>query len=97
MQENLLIVKDVVKQYGEYIALDNANISVPQGSIYGLLGPNGAGKTTLMRIINQITAPDSGEVIFNGEKLQEQGFKDIYILSGGLTTWAETGLPLVTD
>ena len=69
MQENLLIVKDVVKQYGEYIALDNANISVPQGSIYGLLGPNGAGKTTLMRIINQITAPDSGEVIFNGEKI----------------------------
>jgi len=77
MQENLLIVKDVVKQYGEYIALDNANISVPQGSIYGLLGPNGAGKTTLMRIINQITAPDSGEVIFNGEKLQKNHINDI--------------------
>ena len=77
MQENLLIVKDVVKQYGEYIALDNANISVPQGSIYGLLGPNGAGKTTLMRIINQITAPDSGEVIFNGEKLHKNHINDI--------------------
>ena len=77
MQENLLIVKDVVKQYGEYTALDNANISVPKGSIYGLLGPNGAGKTTLMRIINQITAPDSGEVIFNGEKLQKDHIDDI--------------------
>ena len=71
MQDNLLIVKDVIKQYGEYTALNNANISVPKGSIYGLLGPNGAGKTTLMRIINQITAPDSGEIIFNGEKLQK--------------------------
>ena len=77
MKENLLIVKDVVKQYGDYIALTNANISVPKGSIYGLLGPNGAGKTTLMRIINQITAPDSGKVIFNGEKLQKHHIADI--------------------
>ena len=77
MTENLLIVKDVVKQYGDYTALNNANISVPKGSIYGLLGPNGAGKTTLMRIINQITAPDSGEVIFNGEKLQEHHITEI--------------------
>jgi len=77
MTENLLIVKDVVKQYGDYTALNNANISVPKGSIYGLLGPNGAGKTTLMRIINQITAPDSGEVIFNGEKLQEHHIAEI--------------------
>ena len=66
MQENLLIVKDVVKQYGDYTALNKVNISVPTGSIYGLLGPNGAGKTTLMRIINQITAPDSGSLLFNG-------------------------------
>ncbi|MEC7646568.1 MAG: ATP-binding cassette domain-containing protein [Bacteroidota bacterium] len=77
MKESLLIVKDVVKQYGDYTALTNANISVPKGSIYGLLGPNGAGKTTLMRIINQITAPDSGEVIFNGEKLQKHHIADI--------------------
>ena len=77
MQENLLIVKDVIKQYGDYTALNNANISVPRGSVYGLLGPNGAGKTTLMRIINQITAPDSGEVIFDGEKLQKQHIADI--------------------
>ena len=77
MKENLLIVKDVVKQYGDYTALSNANISVPRGSIYGLLGPNGAGKTTLMRIINQITAPDSGEVIFDGEQLQKHHIADI--------------------
>ena len=73
----LLIVKDVVKQYGDYTALTNANISVPKGSIYGLLGPNGAGKTTLMRIINQITAPDSGEVIFDGEPLQKHHISEI--------------------
>ena len=77
MKENLLIVKDVVKQYGNYTALTNVNITVPKGSVYGLLGPNGAGKTTLMRIINQITAPDSGEVIFDGEKLQQHHIADI--------------------
>ena len=77
MNENLLIVKDVVKQYGDYTALTNVNISVPKGSVYGLLGPNGAGKTTLMRIINQITAPDSGEVIFDGEKLNQKHILDI--------------------
>ncbi len=77
MQESLLIVKDVVKQYGDYTALFNVNISVPKGSIYGLLGPNGAGKTTLMRIINQITAPDSGSLLFDGVKLEEHHIADI--------------------
>ena len=77
MQENLLIVKNVVKKYGDYTALTNANISVPKGSIYALLGPNGAGKTTLMRIINQITAPDSGQVIFDGEQLQKHHISKI--------------------
>ena len=77
IKDNLLIVKDVVKQYGDYTALTNANITVPRGSIYGLLGPNGAGKTTLMRIINQITGPDSGEVIFDGEQLQKHHISDI--------------------
>ena len=77
MKENLLTVKNVVKKYGDYIALNNASISVPTGSIYGLLGPNGAGKTTLMRIINQITAPDSGEVIFDGKKLHKNHITDI--------------------
>ena len=77
MQENLLIVKDVVKQYGDYLALNKVTISVPKGSIYGLLGPNGAGKTTLMRIINQITAPDSGDLLFDGCPLKKHHITEI--------------------
>ncbi|MBN2595980.1 ABC transporter ATP-binding protein [Labilibaculum sp.] len=61
--------KDIVKQYAGHKALNKVSISVPKGSIFGLLGPNGAGKTTLIRIINQITGPDSGEVFFNGKPL----------------------------
>lgn len=67
---NILEVKNVVKQYGDYTALNNVSLQVPKGSIYGLLGPNGAGKTSLIRIINQITMPDSGTVLLDGEKLQ---------------------------
>lgn len=66
---NILQVKEVSKQYGNYTAINQVTLSVPQGSIYGLLGPNGAGKTSLIRIINQITMPDSGEVFLDGEKL----------------------------
>lgn len=66
----LLEVNKVVKQYGNYVALNEVSLAVPQGSIYGLLGPNGAGKTSLIRIINQITMPDSGQIILDGEKLQ---------------------------
>ena len=66
----LLEVNKIVKQYGDYVALNEVSLSVPKGSIYGLLGPNGAGKTSLIRIINQITMPDSGQVILDGEKLQ---------------------------
>ena len=77
MKDILLSAENVVKKYGDYTALDNANISVPKSSIYGLLGPNGAGKTTLMRIINQITAPDSGKVTFNGETLNKKHIKEI--------------------
>jgi ABC-2 type transport system ATP-binding protein len=66
---NILEVKNVVKQYGDYTALNSVSLQVPKGSIYGLLGPNGAGKTSLIRIINQITMPDSGEIILDGEKL----------------------------
>jgi len=65
----LFEAKNVTKQYGEHPALDNVSISVPEQCIYGLLGPNGAGKTTLIRIINQITGPDSGELFLNGKKL----------------------------
>jgi ABC-2 type transport system ATP-binding protein len=66
---NILEVKNVVKKYGEYTALSGVSITVPKGTIYGLLGPNGAGKTSLIRIINQITMPDAGEVFLDGEKL----------------------------
>ncbi|OAB27402.1 ABC-2 type transport system ATP-binding protein [Flavobacterium fryxellicola] len=66
----ILEVNKVVKQYGDYVALNGVSLAVPKGSIYGLLGPNGAGKTSLIRIINQITLPDSGQIILDGEKLQ---------------------------
>lgn len=74
---NILEVKDVVKQYGDYTALNKVSLSVPQGSIYGLLGPNGAGKTSLIRIINQITMPDSGQVFLDGELLQPKHIQQI--------------------
>jgi len=77
MKESIFIAKDIVKQYGDYTALNKVSISVPKGSIYGLLGPNGAGKTTLMRIINQITAPDSGSLIFDGVPLAKHHISDI--------------------
>ncbi|OGS69325.1 MAG: ABC transporter ATP-binding protein [Flavobacteria bacterium RIFCSPLOWO2_12_FULL_35_11] len=67
---NVLTVENVCKNYGSFIALNNVSISVPKGSIFGLLGPNGAGKTSLIRIINQITLPDSGTVYLDGEILQ---------------------------
>ncbi len=63
---------NVTKKYGDQLALDKVSISVPEQSIYGLLGPNGAGKTTLIRIINQITGPDSGELYLNGKKLMPE-------------------------
>ena len=69
--------KDVVKQYAGHKALNKVSISVPKGSIFGLLGPNGAGKTTLIRIINQITGPDSGEVFFDGNPLNPEDIKRI--------------------
>ncbi|MCR5658603.1 MAG: ATP-binding cassette domain-containing protein [Bacteroidales bacterium] len=62
-------VNEVTKKYADHTALDRICIEIPEQCIYGLLGPNGAGKTTLIRILNQITAPDSGEVLINGEKL----------------------------
>ena len=68
--DNILEVDKVLKQYGDFTALNEVSLAVPRGSIYGLLGPNGAGKTSLIRIINQITLPDSGRIIFDGELLQ---------------------------
>ncbi len=67
---NILVTKGVTKNFGKHTALNNVSLEIPKNSIYGLLGPNGAGKTTLIRIINQITYPDQGEVFFDGEPLR---------------------------
>ena len=74
---NFIEINNVSKTYGNYKALNNISIRVPKQSIYGLLGPNGAGKTTLIRMLNQITAPDEGEIIFNGEKLNRSHITQI--------------------
>lgn len=74
---DILQADNIVKQYTGHLALDNVTIHVPQGSIYGLLGPNGAGKTTLIRIINHITAPDSGTVTFMGKPLTADSVANI--------------------
>lgn len=72
---DLLRIEGVSKRFAKHTALDNVSLSIPEGSIYGLLGPNGAGKTTLLRIINRITAPDSGRVLFNGKEITQD---DVY-------------------
>lgn len=66
---SILKINEVSKQYSGHLALDRVSLEIPEGKIYGLLGPNGAGKTTLIRIINHITAPDSGSVEFMGHQL----------------------------
>lgn len=66
----LLEVNNIVKRYGDFVALNNVSIKIQKGSIFGLLGPNGAGKTTLIRIINQIIVQDSGEVKLDGDILK---------------------------
>jgi ABC-2 type transport system ATP-binding protein len=73
----ILTINNVTKQYAAHKALDNVSLEVPKGSVFGLLGPNGAGKTSLIRIINQITAPDSGEVLFEGRKLGQNHISSI--------------------
>ncbi len=73
----LLEINHVTKDYANHRALDDVSIQIPKGKIFGLLGPNGAGKTSLIRIINQITAPDSGEILFNGEALGPQHIAQI--------------------
>ena len=69
---NILVTKEVTKHFGSHTALNKVSLEIPQNSIYGLLGPNGAGKTTLIRIINQISFPDSGTVFFDGEPLKPE-------------------------
>jgi len=66
---DIISLKNVTKQYGNFLAVDSVSLNIPQGSIYGMLGPNGAGKTSTLRMITQITLPDSGEIFFEGEPL----------------------------
>lgn len=73
----MLSIRNIVKQYANHRALDDVSIEIEHGKIFGLLGPNGAGKTSLIRIINQITAPDSGEIFINGEKLNPSHISQI--------------------
>jgi ABC-2 type transport system ATP-binding protein len=75
--DNLLVTDSVSKNFGDFKALNNVTIEVPTGSIFGLLGPNGAGKTTLIRIINQITMPDSGTVLLDGRPLKASDIQHI--------------------
>ncbi len=77
MSNILFEAQSISKNYGDFVALDNINISVPKGSIFGLLGPNGAGKTTFIRIINQITLPDSGNLLFNGREFLPKDIEKI--------------------
>ena len=74
---SVLSIKNVVKEYSGYKAVNNASFEVPKGSIFGLLGPNGAGKTSLIRIITRITAADSGQVLLNGKDISETAIRDV--------------------
>ena len=69
--------ENVVKKFGNFVALDHINLEIPQGKIFGFLGPNGAGKTTLIRIINRITLPTEGRVLFNGKEIRLSGIERI--------------------
>ncbi len=73
----LIQCKDVCKSFGEKIALDHVSVDIPKGKIFGLLGPNGAGKTTLIRIINRITIPNKGEVLFDGRPITQDDVEKI--------------------
>lgn len=77
MSENIIECRNVCKNFGEKVALDNVSVSVPKGGIFGLLGPNGAGKTTLIRIINRITIPNGGEVFFDGRPITQSDVEKI--------------------
>lgn len=77
MSKLILEAKHIVKSYAGHRALNDVSIAVPEKTIFGLLGPNGAGKTSLIRIINQITGPDSGEIFLDGELLTRKHIRDI--------------------
>ena len=69
---NIITAEHITKRFSAHTALDDVSVEIPQGSVYGLLGPNGAGKTTLIRIINRITLPDEGKILFNGNPITQQ-------------------------
>lgn len=73
----MISCKGVTKKFGNFTALNSVDLDIPKGKIFGLLGPNGAGKTTLIRIINQITLPDAGEVFFNGQPVKPSDIEHI--------------------
>lgn len=73
----MISIRNIVKEYAGHRALSGVSMEIEKGKVFGLLGPNGAGKTSLIRIINQITAPDSGEILFNGEKLNQHHIAQI--------------------
>jgi ABC-2 type transport system ATP-binding protein len=75
--DNLLVAENISKQFGDFTALNNISLEIPRGSIFGLLGPNGAGKTTFIRIINQITMPDSGRMLLDGHPLHPDDIQHI--------------------
>ncbi|MBR1712136.1 MAG: ATP-binding cassette domain-containing protein [Alloprevotella sp.] len=75
--ETFLEARHIVKRFAGHTALDDVTVSVPRGRVFGLLGPNGAGKTTLIRIINRITAPDEGEVRFDGHAFRAEDVQQI--------------------
>lgn len=72
---DIIRAEHITKRFTRHTALDDVSVAIPQGSVYGLLGPNGAGKTTLIRVINRITIPDEGTVLFDGKPITQQ---DIY-------------------
>ena len=72
---NIITAQNITKRFTEHTALDNVSVEIPAGSVYGLLGPNGAGKTTLIRVINRITVPDEGRILFEDKPITQQ---DIY-------------------
>lgn len=73
----IITCSNITKKFGDYTALNSVSFDIPQGQIFGLLGPNGAGKTTLIRIINQITVPDSGELLFQGKPIRPDAIESI--------------------
>ena len=77
MDMKLIECKDVCKSFGEKVALDHVSLDIPKGKIFGLLGPNGAGKTTLIRIINRITIPNAGTILFDGRPITQSDVERI--------------------